>query len=131
MKSLEEQIAGKCINFTGLMDKVCKAGVSYSKFPNAMVEGFPCLKGEDKGKTCEFCQFPSPEEVEKKLERINHSSTRVIKALIAAKAHYKTNKQPKATIKCPHGDHDLIYTVAEINGHMWLHCPTCDIRMME
>lgn len=45
--------------------------------------------------------------------------------------HYDKTKEAKAKIKCPNGDHEAVYARAELNGHFWITCKECDIKMME
>jgi hypothetical protein len=58
-KSLEEQISSRCIHFTGIMDKVCKAGIEYDSFGEIKFQVIPCIVGGSK--TCDKLQFPSVE----------------------------------------------------------------------
>jgi hypothetical protein len=77
---LWQQLQDKCIHFNGMINKVCRAGVSYdsvqdrSQIPNA----YPCLKGEwlsgearpEATTTCEQQQFLTDEEAQTKADEI-------------------------------------------------------------
>ena len=53
-KTLKEQISQRCIHFTGLMNKECKAGVKYADVRFDRPYKLPCLK---QGGTCDKCEF--------------------------------------------------------------------------
>lgn len=128
-KTLEEQIASKCIHFNGLMNKACKAGVVYDDFGRVKLGVIPCIKGGTA--TCDKGQFHTPEEVKAEMDRIRGHSAKALTLMIHVKDHYEKTKQTSGTIKCVHGDHDVRYAIAESNGHAWIACKTCEIGMNE
>lgn len=67
-KSLAEQYAGKCIHFNGVMNKACKAGVDYDTFPKP--GPIPCFADATNAPACALCHFPTPEEVQAYVERM-------------------------------------------------------------
>lgn len=129
MLSLEEQIARMCIHFNGIMERVCKAGITYA---DVRVEGegpykFPCLK---QGGECSKAQFRTVEEVNAKVSEIENSGIRVIVAANNIKDHIERTKKQSGKIQCQCGG-NLHYTVAQINGHVWAKCDSCDISFNE
>lgn len=129
MKSLEEQVAGKCVHFTGLMDKQCAAGVEYNSFGQRKLGVIPCLKGGTA--QCDKCQFPSDADVQARLKEIKDGSTKALKLMVAAREHYGKTKEQKGKFTCPHGDHQAVYVRASTNGHFWISCGTCKINLNE
>lgn len=128
-KSIQEQIAGWCIHFTGIANKKCKAGIEYDSFGPLKAGVIPCLRGGSG--TCQFCQYPTPEEVEAEVARGNTELKVALRVIDAAKEHYARTRQNPGVIKCPNGDHNLRYTVATSNGHFWISCRTCGVNMNE
>lgn len=128
MKTLEQQIADKCIHFTGIMDKACKAGVEYDSFGEVKMGVIPCIKGGTA--TCDKCEYPSAEGVIKQLEEIKKDGTKGLMILLHVKAHHKKNGGNGGVILCCNGDHTLRYSVAP-NGHFWVSCETCHVNLME
>lgn len=128
MKTLEQQISDECVHFTGIMSKVCKAGVEYDSFGTVKFNVIPCIKGGSA--SCDKCRYPSPEEVKEEIERINKGSVRAIKVMIAVKDHVKKTGTKSGEITCPHGDHKLSYAIA-YNGHARIVCKVCEISMQE
>lgn len=75
--SLREQIAGKCVHFTGVGNETCEAGVRYEDVRDedrAPRSKYPCLrkrtrKGErNPPDTCPKRRWPTEEEVEQMTE---------------------------------------------------------------
>lgn len=137
MKTIEEQIGGRCIHFNGIMNEACKCGVNYKNtFGERPVLRMPCVKDrmphlKEEVIACDKMQFPTPEEIKDKVEKGNAHLLKTLAAISAAKKHHKEAKTSKATIKCPNGEHELTYVVAPSNGHFWLACNECEISMME
>lgn len=125
MKTLEEQISGKCKHFNGIMNERCKADVLYTDVRgDKKPYEFPCL---DRSKTnCLKAIFPTPEEVTKQLNEINISTGKTIGVLIAI----KKGNAPKGTVPCPCGG-SVHYVKAQSNGHVHAKCDTCDLSLME
>jgi len=137
MKTIEEQIGGKCIHFNGIMNKACKCGINYEQvFGERPVMRMPCIKDRMEHLTddvipCEKLEFPTPEEVKRQVEEGNKSVSFTIIALMKVKKHIKETGESQGSIKCPNGDHNLNYARAESNGHVWMSCKDCGISMME
>ena len=137
MKSIEEQIGGRCIHFTGLIQDESKCGISYTKaFGERPALKMPCIKDRmshlnDEIIPCEKLEFPTAEEVKAQIEKQNKHISLLLTALAVVKKHIKDSGENRGTIQCPHGDHKLSYTRAESNGHVWMACKVCDIKMME
>jgi len=128
-KSIEEQIAGRCIHFTGIGNDKCKKGIAYDTFGKVKFQVIPCLKGGTAH--CEFAQYPTPDEVRAEVERDAQAVGKVLKVYAAAVKHFTTTKEQSAAFKCPHGDHNARYTRAASNGHYWIACKTCQISFNE
>lgn len=129
MKSLRDQIADKCVHFSGIMDKICKAGITYD---DVRVEGdgpyrFPCLK---QGGECTSAQFLNDEEVKKKVEDIENRGLRSIAAMVSIKDHVAKTKEQTGKIPCECGG-ELHFSVAKLNGHVWARCNSCSISFIE
>jgi hypothetical protein len=130
MRSLEEQIANKCIHFSGIMDEVCKAGIKYRNVRVDEGNGpykFPCLK---QGGECAKCEFPTDEQIRKRIEQIDSSCIKAITAMAAIKEHCSKTKEQTGKVTCQCGG-ELHYTVAQINGHVWAKCKSCGLSFNE
>lgn len=127
MQPQEEQIARKCIHFNGVMEKVCKAGINYADVRVGKPYQFPCLQ---QGGECSIAQFMTPEQIKKELDEIERISTKALVAMIAVKDHYAKTKEQTGKVPCECGG-QLHYTVAQINGHVWAKCNSCDISFNE
>lgn len=129
MKTLKEQIENKCIHFNGVMEKVCKAGITYA---DVRVEGdglykFPCLK---QGGECSCAKFRTPEEVEVYVKLIEEEGVKVMVAMATIKDHVAKSKEQTGEVPCECGG-QLHYTVTSINGHVWAKCNSCGISFNE
>lgn len=134
MKSLAEQISGRCTHFTGMGDDKasCAAGVVYATVKSKEVKGFagiPCFR-EGEACPCEKRHFPTPEEVAAEVAEHNASWERLKLAIGAASADAKKLGLKKGNggngfVLCPVcKSGDLHYTVSSYNGHMWGKCST-------
>jgi len=130
-KSLREQIAGKCIHFTGLMNDTCKAGVDYEQFrkqstPEKPV-GFPCLRDCDNAPACSKREWPSEDHIQARLDEIEESNERHRKAAAVVaefRARHKGESAQEA-VPCPAcGTGQLHLSITAYNGHVWGHCDT-------
>lgn len=130
MIPLEEQIARKCIHFTGIMDKVCKMGILYSNVRVDDGDGpykFPCLK---QGGECAMAKFRTEQEVKDKVAEIEESINKAIIAFLSVKDHYAKTKEQTGKVPCQCGG-ELHYTRVNINGHFWVKCNSCGISFNE
>lgn len=130
MKTLEEQIACKCIHFNGVMEKVCKAGINYSDVRVDDGKGpykFPCLK---QGGECSSARWWNADQVKKRVAEIEYEGDKVTGALIAIKDHVEKTQIKAGAIECPCGG-ELNYVVANINGHVWAKCKSCGLSFNE
>lgn len=132
MKTIQEQIADKCIHFTGLGDSECKAGVNYNdvKVRSTKPLKIPCLKDMNGG-SCIACEFPSKEYVEKAVNEINLKIAKTLGSYALIKAQYEKTKEATGKIKCPECGGELHYTVAQINNHIHAKCNGCDMGWIE
>lgn len=140
MRSLAEQIGGRCKHFTGIgrggVDEskdACKAGVVYATvtIKGSGFAGIPCFR-EGESVPCEKRCFPTPEEVAAEVAEHNASWERLELGIGAAsedakRRGFKKGNGGGAFVTCPVcKTGDLYYTVASYNGHMWGRCSTKD-----
>lgn len=134
MKSLAEQIGGRCTHFTGMgCDKAsCAVGVVYASVKSQEVKGFagiPCFR-EGAAVPCDKRHFPTPEEVAAEVAEHDASWERLKLGIGAASKHAKEKGFKKGNggcgvVPCPVcKTGELNYTVASYNGHMWGRCTT-------
>lgn len=130
-KSLREQIEGKCIHFNGLMNDVCKAGVRYAQFrtptPGESPYMFPCHKDRGASIPCDKRKWPSEEHVQARLDEIEESTQRHMKAGAVVKDFRTRNKGKSAqeVVDCPAcGTGKLHLSISSYNGHVWGRCTT-------
>ena len=122
---MHDQIADRCIHFNGVMERVCKAGVSYADVRVGKPYQFPCLK---QAGFCMQCKFPTAEEVAKELAEINKFGESSLKAFLLVKSHYQKTKQQTGTIKCECGG-DLKFSVSVQHNHLHVaaKCSSCGV----
>lgn len=137
MKTIEEQIGGRCVHFNGISNAQCGCGVIYKQaFGERPVLKMPCIKErmshlKEEVIPCEKLQFSTAEDVKKEVDDIKKSTVLTIIALSAVKRYIKETGIKRAHIQCPNGDHKLWYQQAQVNGHVWMQCKVCEIKMME
>lgn len=130
MRTLAEQIANKCVHFTGLLEDRCEVGIPYDEVrdTSASPYRFPCFK--DNCLPCERKEFLSDEQVAHEVEQINLHTNRTMKAMRAAaddaKVHgFKKGSGGVGNLKCPCCETGTLhYSVAGYNGHMHGRCST-------
>ncbi len=127
MKSLKEQISGKCIHFNGIMNECCKAGISYASVREGKPNNFPCLK---QGGECSNVRFLSEQEVEERLSEIKDREVKTLIAYTKIKEHFNKTKDNPGKLPCECGG-ELKYIVTESNGHIRANCSTCHIHFMD
>ena len=133
-RTLEEQISNKCIHFTGLGNSPCDKGVDYDdvKVKDSSPFKVPCLSHEGMhGGKCEHAEFPTKEQVEKRVNEIQDMSNKTIEAYAKVKEHHQKTGEFKGKVECPECPGNLHYTVAKLNGHIWAKCDECDVGWME
>jgi hypothetical protein len=133
MKSLKEQIADKCKNFTGMMSKTCKCGIAYEDVAvkDARPIQIPCFKNSAmSGGVCDKAEFRTAEEVEIEVKKIEKGGSKTILALMAVKKHVSETRELSGTIKCTACSGELNYSCALFNGHTRGKC-SCGISWME
>lgn len=136
MKSLRDQIAGKCVHFNGISKKTCDAGMSYDEVDKdnrvAYRAGLPCFKPDLDGIeghpkcACPHLRFPSEEEVQKELDEHERSVKKFTVALLAVnpiREKYK-GKNWSGIIECPVCKGKLHVSHAACNGHVHARCET-------
>lgn len=134
MKSLEEQIGGKCIYFTGMINKWCRKGVLYEdvKIKTHRPYQVPCfsdiLFG---GGECPHVKFPSKEYVDNEVKKIKDIGIETMGTYDMVQAHYDKTKQPIGVLECLKCKGELHYTVSSVNGHIWAKCSSCGMGWME
>lgn len=140
--TLAEQIADKCVHFTGTMNKTCRAGVAYATvevkhepMPYKSSDGheytasrsLPCNHRLNHcGAACASSRFPTPEEVEAEVAKSNREVERVVNSRQAIVDAIEATGQEHGAIDCPScAGGSLTYRRAS-NGHIWARCSTED-----
>lgn len=121
-KSIGEQYAGKCINFNGLINDECKAGVKYPPLKSDT----PCFIENENITICEKRRFPTAQEC---LDREAEMEAHLNKMRAAFEIVAKVKKEHKGTnwagyFECPACKGKLHISHARINGHVWGKCET-------
>lgn len=133
MESVYDQIANKCVHFTGLGNISCNAGLRYEdvKVPNARPVQVPCLKDSIlSGGSCPRVLFPTKEEVQKEVREIQRGGEMTIKAHRDIKAQILETGFSYGNIVCPSCSGNLHYQSSPDNGHIWANCK-CGFGWME
>lgn len=126
-----------CVQFTGVQNESCKAGVKYADV-RVEVEPtagrgkyrFPCFQ---EGGECACAVFLTPEQekqsrdryVAKINETFDHIST-VLKRITETHGKYVKRKSPdvQGVMDCPKCGAKLGYSRSAYNGHVWGRCST-------
>ena len=125
---------GTCRYFTGTVNKKCDAGIEYeSVIPNG-IQPFkaPCMLKYKGSIECSKYEEPTKEELKESEDRIQAfiSKLRISGPLIKRlKKKYK-GVSKVGVEKCPVCKGRLAFSIAEINGHIWLQCETKDCLSM-
>lgn len=126
MRTLEQQVSGKCRHFNGIMNEACKVGVAYKDVRgNDKPFKFPCFK-ENQSNLCSKVEFLTDEEVKKELNDIFQSSTKAINSLLKIKSQNKN----QGSVQCDCGG-KITYSLAPNNHHVWAKCDTCSLSIIE
>jgi hypothetical protein len=138
MRTLAEQIGGKCKHFTGIMADggKCNAGVVYLTIKSTDenrkgIAKYPCFR-ENIEVPCAKREFLTPEEVATEIAELESSWERMKLGLAAtqtdaARLGLRKGNGGKGSVPCPAcKTGTLHYTVAAYNGHMWGKCTTAD-----
>lgn len=132
MRSLEEQIARKCVHFTGISEKVCKCGIKYESVRDSSVSPYkwPCFKDDGAQTVCDKALFPTAAEVAECVAEIKKNTTQTLEAMAAVheaarRLGLKKGRGGTGTIKCPVCTTGTLgFSVASYNGHIWGKCST-------
>lgn len=137
--TLAEQIASKCVHFTGLGRGPCKKGMNYNDVDRGMrIEyrsGLPCFKPDKdaleklNGRQqchCPHVQFPSDEEVQRQVRDYQEQMKKFTVALAAVEPIRKKYKGSdfQGVIECPVCKGKLHIRHSGYNGHVWANCET-------
>jgi len=127
-----------CQYFTGIQNKLCKAGVEIRTLVGGPDFGWatrlPCMlsHGERCEVTCDKRHFPTREEAEQQETEWKARLERTGRAIRGAHAHAKAaglgkGSGGKGNLPCPtECGGTLYYSVASVNGHMHAKCSTRD-----
>ncbi len=134
MKTMREQIAGRCKHFTGVQNKTCAAGVEYHALRDSAGQKlsyrtFPCFKDEMGRAPCDKREFPTDAEVDAEIKGHDDSFARVIaarKAIVASKLTHG-----EITCPCCGKEKALRFSVASLNGHIHAACTSGCVAWME
>lgn len=97
-RPLWEKLRDKCVNFNGLINDTCSAGVAYQDIRDESTSpyGFPCFADRPCGTTCEKAEFLTDEQAKAKADEIG----------ARARAHF----QKLAQNVCPQCDQPMTKT---------------------
>jgi len=134
MKSIEEQIGGKCIHFNGISNKTCKLGIAYDdvRVPDVKPYQWPCITivGDCHGGHCDHCQFPTEQEIQAKIAEIQDIGSKSLLAMLLVKQHISETGKSQGTIPCNSCDGKIEYAQAS-NGHVRAACRKCGMSWVE
>lgn len=118
----------RCKHFSGMMDKVCRAGVTYRDVADKDARPFrvPCLDPE---MNCDKREYPTPEEEAENNRQMEINSTWAVTVILEAERSKKTNG--KIPCPAPGCGGQIIFQRASNNGHVWAKCTTCQRSMIE
>jgi len=71
MRTLEEQIGGWCIHFNGIGNDACKLNIPYDTVTDNHKRKLPCIKQNECSEFCTSAQFPTEQDVAKRVAEIN------------------------------------------------------------
>ena len=128
LETYAEQIASKCVHFTGIQKKQCVAGVAYDSFDG----GLPCLANLGRGpkQPCSQIHFPTAEEIAEIVAGDEAHLERLGKALEAVDKDrkvrgFRKGKGGQGSLPCPACNTGTLgYSVASYNGHIHGRCST-------
>lgn len=126
---LKDQISRRCVHFTGIMDKQCKAGVEYDAVKDTTVRPykFPCINPATD--SCAKRCYPTAEEVAETMkaheQSLKFALTIFTKLTGAARGSAGQTDCPVCNTKT------VNYTVAKLNGHIWARCTSCGNSFMQ
>lgn len=129
MKTIQEQIQNKCKYFTGIMSKVCKAGVNYDEVRDSIARPykFPCFKnGDMSGGNCSKACFPSEGEAKEQAAEIRQRGVYIMLAF----AEIHKSKASSGIIACPKCQGEMRFSRASSNGHVRAGC-SCGLSFMQ
>ena len=132
-----------CEHFTGIQNKVCKAGVNLRELVGGPDLGWalliPCIDGDQKTRTvyCDKRKCPSREEAESLIENREAKFRATMTVVSLAHEHAKAaglgrGNGGRGEMPCPLGcGGRLRYSVAGVNGHMHAACENGCTSWME
>ena len=131
MKSLHDQIAGRCKHFTGMMNKTCEAGVSYDTVKVQKPDGgrsFACIEkySHEPEATCDKRKWPTEEEVAAKIAEID-VRWKMMELAAPLIRKIKTEHKGKSwggAVDCPACKGALHMSHSSYNGHVHGRCET-------
>jgi hypothetical protein len=133
MKTLREQIANKCVHFTGIGSVSCNAGIKYSDVREKEIRfyKFPCLKDSElTGGWCGKVKFPENNEVDKQVKGIEEMGKMSIIARNDIRNKITLTNEKTGNVICPACNGILYYNQSTENGHIWANC-ICGFGWME
>ncbi len=124
--TVKEQIANKCIHFTGLIDHECRKGITYPRDQKPYLSYLPCFKVNNI--QCEKQHFPTAQEQEAILQEYAEAFTFGMKAIKAVNDNFKQHGQRFGTMPCvtPECKGQMEFRIAELNNHVHCWCAACN-----
>lgn len=121
MKTLKEQIEGRCTHFNGAQNKCCEVGIKYDSFTK-----LPCLKSMKAEQVCEKLEWPSEESVLAELDAHKLAMEKFSKVtpLISRLKKEHAGKSWGGIEECPVCKGKLHLSISSYNGHTRGTCET-------
>lgn len=123
-RPLRDQIAGRCVHFTGIQHRACNAKVRY----DLLGWPLPCMKTTDGGEVgqCVERRWPKAEEIAAEVA-MYEDYTRKFLAVQSLVSQIKRDYQGQnwgGVVECPVCNGKLHLSHARYNGHVWGRCST-------
>ena len=134
MKTLEEQIANRCIYFTSIADSKCMKGIEYDEVKDRTAKPykFPCLRQSTlHGGECLDSKFPTKEEVKHHVAEIQEMSKHSLNIFKLIRDYFMKAGNREGAVQCPKCKGDLNFNVSKFNDHIQIKCSNCDMYIVQ
>lgn len=117
-----------CKHWRGSINDTCEVGIDWQKITGGEQLGImrrcPCLNPKHRSK-CEQHELPTLEELEAEEKELQEMMDQFEKELPFWSRIKQENKRGTQGIcKCPRCDQDCHWSIAGLNGHLWVKCST-------
>lgn len=125
-EQMTDKLQKRCIHFTGLMGKVCRAGIVYREVRTEEPLCFPCIST---GGECSKAKYPTKEEAEVEAKKMEDEAVAGVAMYLLVKDHHRKTGQQSGKIQCTCGGM-IGYYVAS-NGHIRASCSQCKTTFVQ